>query len=61
MTDLDRLRTIRQGGKTRGKVNVKKLEDRGKTTGFQIEYHDGRVEGVVRPDAVKYRLSLKEE
>lgn len=55
------MRTIRQGGKTKGMVNLTTLREGGKTRGFQVEYSDGRIEGVVRPDAVEYKLSLKDE
>lgn len=58
--DLERLRSIRQGGKTKGMVRVETLKEDGKVRGFQIEHADGRKEAVVRPDAVKYKLSIKD-
>lgn len=45
--DLEKLRSIRQGGKTKGKAKVKTLTEGGKVRGFEVEHHDGRVEAVV--------------
>lgn len=59
--DLEKMRSVRQGGKTKGMVNLTTLTEGGKTRGFQVEYSDGRIEGVVRPEAVEYKLSLKEQ
>lgn len=58
MTDLEKLRSIRQGGKTKGKARVRKLSDNGKTTGYEVDYHDGRTEAVVRPEAINYKFSI---
>lgn len=55
--DLDKLRSINQGG-DRGNARITRLRgDRG-TTGFQIEHGDGRVEGVVRPATTRTRMSV---
>lgn len=58
LDDLEKLRSIRQGGKTRGKARIRPLEDGGKVRGFEVDYHDGRMEGVVRPDTIKLKLSV---
>lgn len=58
MDDLARLKSIRQGGKTRGKAQIRRLEEGGKTRGYEVEYHDGRTEAVVRPETIRRRLSI---
>ncbi len=35
------------------KVRVRKLTDKGRTTGYEIDYKDGRQAAVVRPATVK--------
>jgi hypothetical protein len=58
--DLDKLRSIRYGGRHKGKVKVTTLSDEGQTTGKQIEYGDGRVEAVVKPSAVRASLKVND-
>lgn len=58
MTDLEKLRSIRQGGKTKGKARVRRLTEGGKVRGVEVDYHDGRTEAMVRPEPVRYRLSI---
>lgn len=38
------------------KVKVVENKERGRTTGFEIHYADGRQAAVVRPDVVRYKL-----
>lgn len=45
-------------GKTKGKVRVRPLRDGQKVRGFEVDYHDGRTEAVVRPDTIKLKLSV---
>lgn len=58
LDDLEKLRSIRQGGKTKGKARIRKLSDRGKTTGYEVDYSDGRTAAVVKPDPIRVRMSL---
>lgn len=63
LDDLEKLRSIRQGGKTKGKARVRPLAEGGRVRGFEVDYHDGRMEGVVRPDTIemKFSVSTQEE
>jgi hypothetical protein len=61
MDDLEKFRSIRQGGKTSGKVRVTDLTEKGKVRGFEVEYGDGRRQAVVNPDTVRYALSLRDD
>lgn len=56
--DLEKLRSIRVGGRHKGQAKVTPLVDEGRTTGKQIEYGDGRVEAVVQPATVRSKVSL---
>lgn len=40
------------------KVRVRKLEERGRTTGYQVDYGDGRTAAVVRPDTIRASISV---
>jgi hypothetical protein len=51
--DLERLRSINQGGRTAGLV---KVESQG--SGERIHYADGRIEAVVRPPTVRRTVSI---
>jgi len=58
--DLDKLRSINYAGRQRGNSRVRRLrsDEDGATTGFEIDYQDGRVEGVVRPGPINVTESL---
>lgn len=56
--DIEKLRTIRQGGKTKGKARVRQLSERGKVRGYEVDYHDGRTEAVVRPAPLRAKFSI---
>lgn len=58
--DLEKLRSINFGGKTRdqSRVRAHKSDDDGHITGYEIDYHDGRVEAVVRPGPVNVTESI---
>lgn len=58
LDDLEKLRSIRQGGKTKGQARIRPLTEGGKVRGFEVDYHDGRMEGVVRPETIRMRLSV---
>lgn len=58
LDDIEKLRSIRQGGRTKGKARIRPLSEAGKVRGFEVDYHDGRMEGVVRPDTIKLKLSV---
>jgi hypothetical protein len=58
--DLERLRSIGYL-RTRGQAQVKKLVEEGKSRGYEVEYRDGRVEAVVRPEPVKKSFSISGE
>ena len=60
LDDLEKLRSIRQGGKTKGKAKLRRLREEGKTRGLEVEYQDGRVETVVRPETVRVKLSVSD-
>ena len=42
--------------KNKDKVRLKKVrnENTGKTGGFQVEHSDGRVDGVARPEPIRW-------
>lgn len=58
--DLEKLRTVNYGGRTRGQARVRELRDEatGRKTGAEIDRPDGSVEAVVRPKPVRYRVSM---
>lgn len=56
--DLDKLRSIGFRGKTAGQARIRRLEGEGKTTGFEVDYNDGRVEAIVRPGTIRVTTSL---
>jgi hypothetical protein len=61
--DLDKMRSIRQGGKiSREDSRVRPLisDESGKTTGFEIDNYDGSQSAVVRPDSFHVTTSLSE-
>lgn len=58
--DLDKLRSVRQGGKTAGKARVRELTDGDRVTGFEVDHADGRKSAVVRPQTVRQKVSIKE-
>lgn len=42
-----------------GKVRVRKVKDnKGRTSGFQIDHKDGRVDAVVRPQPVRGKSTV---
>lgn len=60
-TDRDKLRSIRQGGKTAGNARIRPLEgERDLRRGYQIESQDGRVGVVVRPRTLKTKVSVRQ-
>lgn len=59
--DLERLRSIRQGGRTKGKARVRALSGEGKIRGFEVDYHDGRTAAVVRPQPIRAKISISGE
>lgn len=61
LDDLEKLRTIRQGGKTKGKARVRKLSEGGKVRAVEVDYQDGRVEAVVRPGPISAKFSISED
>lgn len=61
MTDLEKLRSIRQGGKTKGKARIRKLTEDGKVHGVEVDYHDGRMEAVVRPEPIRAKFSISND
>jgi hypothetical protein len=58
--DLDKLRSINLGGKHRddSRVRVLKSDVDGHTTGYEVDYQDGRVEAVVRPAPIRASQSI---
>lgn len=58
--DLDKLRSIRQGGRTAGTARIRTTTDpaTGRTTGHTVDYADGRTAAVVRPATVAHRVSI---
>lgn len=59
--DLDKLRSINSGGRTRGTVRVRELTNTDDRTraGFEIDYADGRQEAVVRPPTTRGRVNAE--
>jgi hypothetical protein len=55
---LEKFRTIRQGGKTKGKARVRKLSEDGKVRAIEVDYADGRKEAVVRPGPIRANVSI---
>lgn len=57
--DLDKLRSIRMGGRTRGLSRVRELHDEGsgRVTGFEIDHGDTQA-AVVRPGVIKAEISV---
>jgi hypothetical protein len=58
--DLDKLRSINQGGKSRDDLRVRSLtsDTDGAITGYELDHSDGRVEAVVRPGPIVVTESL---
>ncbi len=61
LADLEKLRSIRQGGRTAGTAKVTTLTDPdnpSRVTGRQVTYEDGRQEAVVRPETISYQIRM---
>lgn len=56
--DLEKYRSIRMGGKTRGMNRVRKFTDEGRTTAAEIDHHDGRVSAIVMPKTIEKSLNI---
>lgn len=56
----DKLRSVNHL-RTKGQARVAPLVEKGQIRGYEIEYRDGRTEAVVRPETVRYKMSLKDE
>lgn len=59
--DLEKLRSIRQGGKVSSddsRVRTLTDDETGATTGFEIDHYDGRKSAVVRPATIKVKQSI---
>jgi hypothetical protein len=57
--DLEKLKSVNLGGRTRGRSRVTELTDdaTGRTTGFEIDHGD-RQEAIVRPGLIKAHMSM---
>jgi hypothetical protein len=61
LDNLEKLRSIRQGGKTKGKARVRQLSEGGRVRGYEVDYGDGRRAAVVRPDTIQAKFSISRQ